>query len=69
MMYAPFAVPSALAQLLRSRTGKFCRESAKPTGLPRFITSRQAIAVSLASAGLTTAKFGISRSDAMCSTG
>ncbi len=53
----------------RSKVGSFCRDRARPTGSARSSTHRHAHTVSLASAGRTTAKRGIARSDARCSIG
>ena len=68
--YAPRARPDAGASLSRSSTGSFWRVSTMATGPSRcVIAQRQASTVSLASAGRTTARFGMARSDIRCSTG
>ena len=71
--YPPRAVSSALASPdapERSNTGTFCRVRHSPAGpFGRSRMARQATAVSLASAGLTTSRPGMARSAHRCSTG
>ena len=68
-MYAPRRRPSAAANCFRSSVGTFCRVRTRATGRSRVsIATRQATAVSLASAGRMTMSCGIARKLATCST-